>query len=555
MSRALKAIVERLGDQTGVLCCAVLLDLPERHSLCDGLDAAGRSIFLVGRHHLGSDTAADVAVEYILGQLRDGHCPDVVHVLTFGPKASEAIAASLDGPLEEILLHGPRGTGKTHALAGAALLLAELHLRDGHPGPFKVMWLHDSLMSASAKTGEALELAMWAGLWSIKDDRTKAIFALGGQELLIGNFVGCKDVSSAERLRQDSHAVLAEELVASLSDGLGIEFPQWRLAISSSIRLSTRHRVAMAATNPGSPDLWPYTHFDVAGVGHPTRRAVQILETDRLSAEQQAVHHRTFAGNSAMDARLGRGEWVRAELGQPVAEGFAEAIHVARQPLHPAPHYLLAIGWDGGHSPSAVIGQNVLDQVSIYAALNGLRIGTLELIEQQVRPWLQTHAPWALDHGGAHLLHVIDPNMSTPGQASIFESAEKVIEARLGGRIVHGAVRWPPRREAVLRVLAPRHERGRVPLQISPGLETDLLVQTLAGRWIYPQTADGRVDVSGPKKPNSPWSDIGDAFAYLAGWLLGGERMEISREPIRVESQFDVGSLWSGVPVESSFRL
>ena len=541
MSRALKAIVERLGAQTGVLCCAVLLDLPTKHPLGDGLDAAGRSIFLVGRHFLGSDAAADVAVEYILSQLKDGHYPDVVHVVTFGPKASAGIADALDGPMEEILLHGERGTGKTHALAGAALILAERHLRTGHPGPFKVMWLHDSLMSASAKTGEALELPMWGGLWSIKDDRTKAIFSIGGKELLLGNFVGCKDASSAERLRQDCHLVLAEELVASLTDGLGIELPQWRLAISSSIRLETRHRVALAATNPGSPDLWPYAHFDVAGQGHPTRRAIHIPITDRLSPEQQAVHRKTFAGNSAMDARLGRGEWVMAERGQPVCEGFNAAVHVSRWPLTPHPHYLLGIGWDGGHSPSAVIGQRQGGPIQVFAALNGLGIGTLELIEQQVRPWIDQHAPWALLDGGAALVHCIDPNISTQSQSSIHDSAEKMILKCLGGRIVKGAVRWGPRKEAVLKVLAPRHEGGQSPLLIAPGPETALLVQACEGRWFYPITADGQVDRTGPKKPNSPFADLGDAAAYLFGWLLGSDLMEVPTPgPLKVEMQFSL---------------
>ncbi|TKB91787.1 MAG: hypothetical protein E8D41_09945 [Nitrospira sp.] len=553
MSRALKAIVERLGAQTGVLCCAVLLDLPVRHPLCDGLDAAGRSVFLIGRHSLGSDAPADVAVEYILGQLKDGHYPDVVHPVLFAPKASLAMAAAIDGDMEEILAYGERGTGKTHLLAGAALINAELHHRGQYPGVFKVMWLHDSLMSASAKTGEALELPMWGGLWSIKDDRTKAIFSIGGKEVLLGNFVGCKDASSAERLRQDCHMVVGEELVASLTDGLGIELPQWRLAISSSIRLETRHRVAMAATNPGSPDLWPYAHFDVAGQGHPTRRAIHIPISDRLSPEQQAVHRKTFAGNSAMDARLGRGEWVMAERGQPVAEGFNAAIHVSRWPLTPHPQYLLGIGWDGGHSPSAVIGQRQGGPIQVFAALNGLGIGTLELIEQQVRPWIDQHAPWALLDGGAALVHCIDPNLSTPGQATIHETAEKMILKCLGGRIVKGAVRWAPRKEAVLKVLAPRHEAGQSPLLIAPGPDTALLVQAFEGRWFYPITTDGQVDRTGPKKPNSPFADLGDAAAYLFGWLLGSDLMEVPTPgPLKVETSFSLDPI---PMVESTFDL
>jgi hypothetical protein len=44
-----------------------------------------------------------------------------------------------------------------------------------------------------------------------------------------------------------------------------------------------------------------------------------------------------------------------------------------------------------------VIGQVLGGQVRIYAALNGLGQGVLELLEDQVRPWLVQHAPWAVD--------------------------------------------------------------------------------------------------------------------------------------------------------------
>jgi hypothetical protein len=179
---------------------------------------------------------------------------------------------------------------------------------------------------------------------------------------------------------------------------------------------------------------------------------------------------------------------------------------------------VLAIGWDGGHSPSAVIGQLIGGQVQVFASLNDLKVGVLELIEDAVIPWLVQWAPWTR-RTVTNLVHVIDPSMATPGQATIKESAERMIRDTLRRRIVHGAVQWSPRREAVLRVLAPRHEGGQAPLLISGVPETLLLRQALASHWYYPRTADGRVDRSRPKKPNSPWADVGDAAAYLFGWL------------------------------------
>jgi hypothetical protein len=118
-----------------------------------------------------------------------------------------------------------------------------------------------------------------------------------------------------------------------------------------------------------------------------------------------------------------------------------------------------------------------------------------------------------------------------------------MIQEKLGGRIIHGAVRWAPRRESILKALAPRHVGGRTPLQISPGEETELLVQAFSWQWWYPIGNDGQVDRSGPKKPNSPFADIGDAAAYLFGWLLGGELMEVSHEPIRVATAFSLDAM------------
>ncbi|HUG38501.1 MAG TPA: hypothetical protein VML54_16195, partial [Candidatus Limnocylindrales bacterium] len=76
---------------------------------------------------------------------------------------------------------------------------------------------------------------------------------------------------------------------------------------------------------------------------------------------------------------------------------------------------------------------------------------------------------------------------------------------------------------------APRHERGQVPLAINPTPDTLLLRQAFASRWIYPRTPDGRTDRSRPKKPLSPWADVGDAAAYLCGFLKPGHERDEQR--------------------------
>jgi hypothetical protein len=247
----------------------------------------------------------------------------------------------------------------------------------------------------------------------------------------------------------------------------------------------------------------------------------QIPASDRLSAQEVARLRAAFRDSPDLERRLAMGEWSALKLGEIVAEGYDAELHVAPEPLIVSPDHQLAIGWDGGHTPSAVICQLINGQVRVYAALNDMRAGVLQLIEDQVALWLIQHAPWAR-HGGSGLTHVIDPSMATASQSDIRESAETVIRDTLRGRIAKGPVGWSPRREAVLRVLAPRTEGGVVPLAISPVRETQLLRIAFGSRWYYPRTLDGRVDRSRPKKPNSPWADITDAAAYVFGWLRPG---------------------------------
>ncbi len=517
-AKAQRLLLERLGSGATVLL-SVHVALPSVPAWCDGVDADGRAVLLVGRHQLGPSEEAQAAVTAVLAALSGGHVPEGVHAVAYAPKASAFIAEIVAGQALEVLGDGPRGSGKTQAVPGALAMLGERRARAGEMGPLRVLWLHDTLVSASAKTARSLEAPLWAGLWQVRDDRRVAALTLAGTDLVLGDFVGVTDASGQERSRAECHVVAVEEVVPSLDESGGVSERSYELALTSA-RLPSRRRVAMLTTNPGDTETWPYKRF-IEGGGRAGCVRIQIPGEDRLTAEEMAAQRAAFRDSPDLEARLGRGEWVPLQLGALVGEGYDAQIHVAAQRLVPSPDLVLAIGWDGGHSPSAVIGQLAGGQVRIYASLNLLGQGVQECIEDVVRPWLLVHAPWALDDPRS--LHVIDPSMRTGSEASIAQSSEKMIRRWLGGRVIPAATNaWPHRREAVLRVLRPALEGGRVPLAINPTEDTRLLRQALGGRWYYRQTPDGRVDRSGPKKPNSPWADVGDAFAYLAGWLLRG---------------------------------
>lgn len=538
LAQARRHLVDALlAGQTVVL--AVLLELGRaRPEWADGVDVDGRVVVLVGAHQLRETPEGGGALTAVLEAIREGHTPEGVHAVAYAPAASRAIAEIVAGAGAEYLLDGPRGSGKTQAIPAALAILAEQHARAGAALPLRCLWLHDSLTNASVKTGRSLESPMWGGLWSLREDRRVALLTVGGVEMVAADFVGCTDVTASERLRAEAHVVAAEELIPTLAEDGGIEERKYELALTS-MRLATPRHVAMSTTNPGSPEVWAYARW-IEGGGRPGCVRCPVPASDRLTPAQVLALRNAFRDSPDLEQRLALGEWSALKLGETVATGYDPAVHVSPVVLRPEPSHVLAIGWDGGHSPSAVIGQLVGGQVRVYAALNDLHVGVMELIESQVIPWLIQHAPWTRGAVHSPLVHVIDPSMKTPGQATIRESAERVIRETLRGRIIPGPVAWSPRREAVLRVLAPRHEFGVLPLAINPGADTALLRTALGSRWFYPQSPDGRVDRSRPKKPNSPWADVGDAAAYLFGWLRPGTRETVNTSPPTVTSAFDI---------------
>lgn len=527
---AQRHLLERLGSaQTVLFAFHLKLDLvPE---WCDGPGADdGDVIHLVGAHALKQLPEGEEYVQEVLAALKIGEWPPGVRPVRYKPMASIAYIEILAGEgVDEVLVDGPRQSGKTQLMPAVMAGLAELHVRAGFPLPLKLLWLHVSLTN-SRKTVESLQQPHWGGAWTFEDDKQTAVFTVAGVQMVRATIVGTVDPTAQERARGECHGSFGEEMIPSLDEYGGIDEKTFDLA-KNSARLPTRRRIAVAVTNPGDPATWLYKRF-IEGGGRDGCLRCPVPASDRLTPEEERKQIEDFAASPDLQARLGRGEWAALLVGERIAEGYDGAVHVAPRPLRPDPGHLLVLGWDGGHTPSTVIGQLIGGQVRIYAALNSLKLGVLEHIEDQVIPWLTTWAPWTRERrgGGRGLQHVIDPSMKTGAEHSIRESSEKTILEQLGGRMDYGPQEWPPRREAVLRVLAARHEEGMLPVQIAPGPETGLLRTAFEARWIYAQTADGRVDRSRAKKPNSPWSDVGDAAAYLFGWLQPG-RVKKHRPP------------------------
>jgi hypothetical protein len=491
-------------------------------SWADGVDVLGRAVLLVGRHALEQSDEGRAYVAEVLTALRErDEVPAGVHAVSYAPQASRAFALTVDehGP-EHVLAWGARGTGKSYLPAGVLPCLAELHARAGYPLPLKALWLHDSGVNAAAKTIPTLE--EWGGLWTMRDDRRLAVFTVGGVEYVHGTFVGTSDQNSQERLRMAVHVIIAEELIASLSEGAGIEARHYELAWSSTAgRLPGRRRVSLGLTNPGSPDSWPYKRWIEAG-GQPGHAAVEIPASDRLTPEQQVALRESFPDSPDLRNRLALGIWSELVLGPQVTPGFADA-HIAPARLRPHRDVALVLGHDGGHTPVTVIGSRWQGSVEVYAALASERAGTRQHVQNLILPWLREHAPWAL-RSRSLLRHFVDPNMFTEEQADIDQDPTRVLYELLGGPIQPGAVDWTPRIEPVTALLAQFNGyTGRPTLQID-ALAGAPLIRACRGAAYYPMV-NGKVSRDLMKKPNHPHEDCIDSFCYFVGGIAP------SREP------------------------
>ncbi len=510
--RARRLLLDRLGSASTLLL-AILLDLGTVPAWCDGADATGRAILLVGRHGLGDSAEATEAVRAVMESLQAGEVPEGVLAIAYAPRASALIAEVVAGSSSEVLGDGPRGTGKTQAVPAALAALAELHARAGHPLPLRALWLHDSLTNAAIKTGRSLELPLWGGLWSLRDDRRAAVLTVAGVEVVSADFVGCRDETAAERLRAECHLVAGEELIPSLDEAGGIEERKYELALTS-MRLPTRRRVAVSVTNPGDTDTWPYKRW-LQGGGRPGCVRCPVPAADRLTPEEVTALRAAFRESPDLEKRLALGEWAALVLGEVVAVGFRPELHVAPRPLVPVARLPLLCGHDAGLTPVTVIGQEVQGEIRVLAALASDRAGTRQHLENLVRPWLVTRAPWVLNAVSSLLVHHYDSAMHAPDESNLESSPLRVLREVLGGATYPGAVSWPGRRDPLLMLLNRLNPlTGRPVLQLCPE-GCKLLISALSGRWHY-ATVNGQVSRELPLK-NHPWSDLGDAFAYLVG--------------------------------------
>jgi len=418
---------------------------------------------------------------------------------------------------------------------------AMMHQAAGYPLPVPWIGVTDTFNSHKEKTVESLTKPFWEGAWTLYDNDHKAVLKVQ-KEAVILSLYGIEDEGAVDRMRRETCCMWVEEPAPSTT-GHGVSSTAWLTGITSQ-RVPTHAKVALFTSNYPDDDHWTWTRFNPRSdsdygftVDHPDRMWFRIPRGDNpyVSDADRQEWESALQERPDLLRRLVEGRPGVVQLGQQVAEGWDEAVHVARDRIRLIEGEAVIVGADFGHTPTLVIGQPWRGKVRVAAALACRHGGMKQHLRDAVIPWIAQNAPWLL-HNRSLINGVYDPSGIKGSEGDIEDSGYQQLVDGLGGNWDVGPEAWDGRRGLLLRAMNIHIQAGVPALEVDP-VDCRHLIQALNGRWYYPQDRLGNIGRDLPKKPNHPWEDLGDAFIYFLAGILNDTP---HNETIRVETAFDV---------------
>jgi hypothetical protein len=455
-----------------------------------------------------------------------------------------------DAPI--VFLIGPEGEGKTYSGLCAILRMAQRRKSQGLP-PLRAAILRDTFENILTKTIPSLQhaIATIAECNGFPAFVSAFRFSRGGKRMigphLDCDLFGANDLADLTRLQGGEWSVIWIEEPAPMYAGNNAGIPKavFDAAISRAARGGGEMRVQVTS-NPADEDHWTYSAAITRPIMRPEHAPDLWTETIRIPygdnpARTDRMRQATKAAYSkdpALWARLVEGRFAFAQIGEKVCPEYNERLHRATSPLPIFPRAKSFRFYDGGLTPTCIIGQiTPSGQMFIKRTFRGVNIGMRQLLERDVVPFINSTkfkdcTDW--DDIG-------DSALNQRGQADSTHTASGVIYGVFGNALVDGAISWEARREAMKHALT-RMPDGEPFVQIDPSDE--ILHKSLRGGWHYAQDSSGNIIRAKPVKDIH--SHPGDAFAYGCSVYSPGVREQSTeeREALEAPAFSYAGGIW-----------
>lgn len=228
------------------------------------------------------------------------------------------------------------------------------------------------------------------------------------------------------------------------------------------------------------------------------------------------------------------------------ANWFNKSFHVAQSPLLYMPRLPLILSWDFGQTPACLIGQvTTAGQVRVLHEVQAWDGGVRQIAENQILPLLRSKfydAQIIVGTGDPAMLHPSDADASITAKGTLQELGLPAEPAMAGDT---QAIRFGPRREAVLRFLDKRIEGTKPGIIIDP--ECDITIKGLAGHYQFRRIQAGGHERYTDDPIKNKYSHLQDCLQYLCLWAIHGHVKRSVRPLTKAKRTRSARQTWRGM--------